>query len=61
MSAISKITGMLLLIEGAFMFTALLFSAWYNPVTKENLLFFSPANDFLPILASGIIISTLGL
>lgn len=60
-NAISKITGMLLLIEGFFMLTSLIFSVWYNPVSSENLVFFSPANDFLPILASGLFIGILGL
>lgn len=60
-NAIAKITGLLLVIEGFFMLTSLGFSAWYNPVSRANLVFFTPANDFLPLLTSGLFIGILGL
>lgn len=59
-NAIAKVTGSLLVIEGLFILTSLAFSAWYNPVSRENLVFFDQKNDFLPLLASGLFTILLG-
>ncbi|MBW6491363.1 MAG: TrkH family potassium uptake protein [Lentimicrobium sp.] len=59
-SAILKIMGVLLIIEGLFMLSSLSFSAWYDPDSLSNLRFFDPMHDFLPLLVSGIGISLLG-
>lgn len=60
-SAISKIMGILLIIEGFFMLSSLGFSAWYDPDSLSHLRFFDPAHDFLPLLVSGSGILLLGL
>ncbi len=60
LSAILKITGLLLVIEGVFMLSSLGFSAWYNPVTLPSLRLFDPQNDFLPLLVSGTGICLIG-
>lgn len=61
LSAISKIMGILLIIEGFFMLSSLGFSAWYDPDCLSHLRFFDPAHDFLPLLVSGSGILLLGL
>lgn len=60
-SAILKIMGILLIIEGLFVLSSLGFSAWYDPACLSNLRFFDMAHDFLPLLVSGSGISLLGL
>lgn len=60
-SAILKIMGILLIIEGVFMLSSLGFSAWYDPDSLKHLRFFDPVHDFLPLLASGLGISLIGI
>lgn len=61
LSAISKVMGILLIIEGLFMLSSLGFSAWYDREGLSHLRFFDPAHDFLPLLVSGSGIFFLGL
>lgn len=60
-SAILKIMGILLIIEGAFMLSSLGFSAWYDPDSLTHLRLFDPVHDFLPLLVSGVGISLIGI
>ncbi|HOI86638.1 MAG TPA: TrkH family potassium uptake protein [Lentimicrobium sp.] len=61
LNAILKITGLLLVIEGLFMFTSLGFSAWYDPGFLHHLRLFDPSHDFLPLLISGGITGLTGI
>ena len=60
-SAILKIMGLLLIIEGVFMLSSLGFSAWYDPDSLKHLRLFDPIHDFLPLLVSGLGISLIGI
>ena len=60
-SAILKIMGILLIIEGVFMLSSLGFSAWYDPDSLTHLRLFDPVHDFLPLLVSGLGISLIGI
>ncbi|HPG32458.1 MAG TPA: potassium transporter TrkG, partial [Lentimicrobium sp.] len=59
--AIVKVTGLLMVIEGLFMLSCLGFSIWYDRDFANNLSFFNPNHDFLPLLVSGSGISIIGL
>ena len=59
-SAILKIMGILLIIEGVFMLSSLGFSAWYDPDSLTHLRLFDPVHDFLPLLVSGLGIGLIG-
>lgn len=50
-----------MVIEGLFMLSCLGFSIWYDRDFANNLSFFNPNHDFLPLLASGSGISIIGL
>ncbi len=60
-SAILKIMGILLIIEGVFMLSSLGFSAWYDPDSLTHMRLFDPVHDFLPLLVSGLGISLIGI
>jgi trk system potassium uptake protein TrkH len=60
-SAILKIMGILLIIEGVFMLSSLGFSAWYDPDCLQHLRLYDPAHDFLPLLVSGLGIGLIGV
>lgn len=61
LSAIKKIIGLLLVIEGLFMLSCLGFSAWYDPGFISNLRLFDPSHDFFPLLVSGTGTGLIGL
>lgn len=50
-----------MVIEGLFMLSCLGFSIWYDRDFANNLSFFNPNHDFLPLLVSGSGISIIGL
>lgn len=60
-SAILKVLGILLLIEGLFMFACLIPSAIYDPASLSYLLLFDQKHDFLPLLISGVITVSIGI
>ena len=53
-SAIKKVLGVLLAIEGLFMLLSLIPSAIYDPAFYNNLVLFNPGHDFLPLLVTGL-------
>lgn len=53
-SAILKVLGILLLIEGLFMLTCLIPSIYYDRDFLQNLALFDPKHDFLPLMLSGL-------
>ncbi len=53
-SAIKKVLGVLLAIEGLFMLLSLIPSVIYDPEFYKNLVLFDPKHDFLPLLITGM-------
>lgn len=53
-SAIKKVLGVLLAIEGMFMLLCLIPSVIYDPDFYKHLVLFDPRHDFLPLLVTGL-------
>lgn len=60
-SAILKVLGVLLIIEGLFLILSLAFSAYYDPAFYKHMVLYDVSHDFLPLLLSGGIALTIGL
>ena len=58
--AILKVLGVLLTIEGLFMFISLIPSAWFDQSAMNHLILFDKQHDFLPLLLSGLLTFLLG-
>ena len=59
--AIFKVLGVLLIIEGLFLLTCLIPSAYFSDNLVSNLRLLDSKHDFLPLLLSGVFTSSLGL
>lgn len=59
-SAILKVLGILLMIEGLFMLVCLIPSVYYDPDFYRYLSFMNPKHDFLPMLVTGLVTMSVG-
>jgi len=59
-SAILKVLGILLMIEGLFMLVCLIPSVYYEPDFYRNLSLLNPKHDFLPMLVTGLVTLSAG-